>query len=343
MSEKRTEINEIGEFGLIERIRKTGQTNRKSTVKSIGDDAAVISSTPNMVTLLSTDLLLEGIHFDLSYMPIQHLGFKSISVNVSDMAAMNALPTHAVVSLALSNRFSVEAVEALYSGINAASKAFNVDIVGGDTTSSKSGLMISVSILGESPKAHVTYRDGAKKHDILCVTGDLGGAFMGLQVLEREKAEYQANPNLQPDLEKYSYVVGRQLRPKARLDIVHELRSLNIIPTAMIDISDGLASDVMHLCKQSGLGVSIYEEKLPIDEQTYSTSAEFNIDPNTSAFNGGEDYELLFTITPKDQGKLKNHDDIHMIGYMHELEKGNVVVTRNGNAIELKAQGWRHF
>ncbi len=343
MSEKRTEISELGEFGLIEHLSKSLKDTNEGTIKGIGDDAAVIAVEEGKLSILSSDMLLEGVHFDLSYVPLQHLGYKAIAVNVSDIAAMNGIPKQVTVNLGLSNRFSVEAVDVLYEGVRAAAKAYGLDVVGGDTTSSASGLIISVSILGEVNAQRVAYRNSAKKGDILCVTGDLGGAYIGLQVLEREKQEYLANPEMQPQLEKYEYVVGRQLRPKARMDIIHELAELGVVPTAMIDVSDGLVSDVFHMCKQSGLGVSIYEDKLPIDKQTYETAAEFNIDPNSCALNGGEDYELLFTLAQEDFEKVKNHSDIHTIGYMHEREKGKVIVTRNDQVFELKSQGWRHF
>ncbi len=340
--EKRTEIGEIGEFGLIERLSADVKIYNQETIKGIGDDTAVFDN-GNDLTLITTDLLLEGVHFDLSYAPLQHLGFKAVAVNVSDIAAMNGTPKQITVSLGLSNRFSVEAVEALYSGIHAACEAFKVDLVGGDTTSSQSGLVISITAIGSATKDTIAYRNGAQNKDILCVTGDLGGAYVGLQILNREKQEFVANPNMQPKLDNYPYVVGRQLKPKARMDIIHELKELGVKPTSMIDVSDGLASDLFHICKQSGLGVAVYEDKLPIDKETYETAAEFSIDPNTCALNGGEDYELLFTIPQSDFEKIKNHPDIHTIGYMQELEKGNVMVTRNNNVIALKAQGWKHF
>lgn len=340
--EKRTEIQELGEFGLIDHFAEKTILKNKSTVKGIGDDAAVFDGGDKQL-LSSTDMLLEGVHFDLSYMPLKHLGYKCIAVNVSDIAAMNGTPHQIMVGLGLSNRFSVEAVKALYEGIHAACHDYNVDLVGGDTTSSQSGLVLSVSVMGSVDKAAITYRNGAEANDILCVTGDLGGAYVGLQVLEREKQEFLVNPEMQPQLDKYEYVVGRQLRPKARMDIVHELKDMGIVPTSMIDLSDGLASDVFHLCKQSGLGVMIYEEKLPIQKQTFETAAEFGIDPNACALNGGEDYELLFTIPQSDYEKLKNHSDIHTIGYMQEATKGKAFVTHNQNIVALSAQGWKHF
>ena len=342
MEENRTEIGELGEFGLIERLSEGIEIINEDTVKGIGDDAAVVDIGDQFL-ITSSDMLLEGVHFDLSYMPLQHLGYKAIAVNVSDIAAMNGVPKQVTVNLGLSNRFSVEAVEAIYDGIRAACKEYKVDLVGGDTTSSHSGLVLSVTILGTVEKELIAYRNGARENDVLCVTGDLGGAYVGLQILEREKQEFLANPDMQPQLDKYEYVVGRQLRPKARMDIVYELRDLGVKPTAMIDISDGLASDVFHICRQSNLGVAIYEDKLPIEKQSYETAAEFSIDPNACALNGGEDYELLFTIHQDDFEKIKNHSDIHTIGYMQSASKGKGYVTRNQNIVELKAQGWKHF
>lgn len=343
MEEKRTEIGELGEFGLIDRLSEQFSLKNAGSVKGIGDDAAVIASSEGSITLLSSDMLLEGIHFDLAYVPLQHLGYKAVAVNVSDIAAMNGIPKQITVSLGLSNRFSVEAVEELYKGIKYAADAYGLDLVGGDTTSSRTGLVISVSIIGETSADKVVYRNTAQKSDILCVSGDLGAAYVGLQILEREKQEYLANPEMQPTIDQYEYVVGRQLRPKARMDIIHEFAELGIVPTSMIDLSDGLVSDLFHICKQSNLGVSLYEDKLPIDKQTFETAAEFSIDPNTCALNGGEDYELMFTLKQEDYEKIKNHEDLHTIGYMHEPEKGKVMVTRNQNVIELTAQGWQHF
>ncbi len=340
--EKRTEIGELGEFGLIEKLSQGIELVNDQTVKGVGDDAAVVDS-GDKYTLLSTDMLLEGVHFDLSYVPLQHLGYKAVAVNVSDIAAMNGTPKQVTINLGISNRFSVEALEVIYQGVKAACKEYGVDLVGGDTTSSGSGLVISVSILGEVAKEKIVYRDQAMENDIVCVTGDLGAAYVGLQVMEREKQEFLANPDMQPKLEKYDYIVGRQLRPKARMDIIHEFAELKIVPTSMIDVSDGLASDIFHICKQSGLGVAIYEDKLPIDKQAYETAAEFSIDPNACALNGGEDYELLFTIGQDDFEKIKNHDDIHTIGYMQAKDKGKTFVTRNNNVVELTAQGWKHF
>ena len=340
---KRTEIGAIGEFGLIDKINQRVVLQHASTLKGIGDDAAIIDGGSDHKKLISTDMLLEGVHFDLSYIPLTHLGYKAVTVNVSDIAAMNGIPKQMTISLGLSNRMSVEAVEALYEGIHAAAKDYQIDIVGGDTTSSRSGLVISITLIGESAPDNIVYRNGAKEGDILCLSGDIGGAYMGLQILEREKEVFKVDPNMQPQLDKYSYIVGRQLRPKARMDVIHELRDLGILPTSMIDISDGLASEIFHLCKQSQKGACIYEDKLPIEKQTFETAAEFSMDPNTAALNGGEDYELLFTIDQKDFEKMKNHDDITTIGYMHAPDLGKVMVTNNKNTIELTAQGWIHF
>ncbi len=340
--EKRTEVSEIGEFGLIDHLSKGIQFYNEGTVRGIGDDAAVLDIGDEYL-VTTTDMLVEGVHFDLSYVPLHHLGYKAIAVNVSDLAAMNATPRQVTVSLALSNRFSVEALEVLYQGIRQACEAYRIDFVGGDTTASRSGLVISVTALGTVAKNKIAYRSGAQVNDILCVTGDLGGAYIGLQILEREKQEFLSNPDMQPQLDKYPYVVGRQLKPEARMNIIYELADQGIIPTSMIDVSDGLASEIFHLCKQSGVGAAVYEDKLPIDKETYETAAEFSIDPNTCALNGGEDYELLFTLRQEDFDKIKNHPDIHTIGYLHDVDKGKVMVTRGGHTVPLQAQGWKHF
>lgn len=340
--QKRTEIDELGEFGLINKIKSKFDLINESSHLGIGDDAAVIDC-GDFYQLVSTDMLLEGVHFDLSYTPLTHLGYKAVAVNVSDIAAMNGIPQQITISIGISNRFSGEAVEALYEGIKFACEAYKVDLVGGDTTSSRAGLVISVTAIGRVDKDKVAYRSGAQKSDILCVTGDLGGAFMGLQVLEREKQVFLANPDMQPKLDDYDYLVKRQLRADARMDIIHELADLGVKPSAMIDISDGLASEAFHLCESSGLGVVIYEDKLPIATDTFNTAVEFNMDPMTCALNGGEDYELLFTISQDDYEKLKNHADIATVGYMQEAEKGRKFVTKNENVIDLKAQGWKHF
>lgn len=342
MENKRLEINQLGEFGLIDRIRGKFSLTHKQSVRGIGDDAAVIDAGEDLI-LLSSDMLVEGIHFDLTYMPIQHLGYKAVAVNVSDIVAMNGKPGQILVSIALSNRFSVEAVDALYEGIRAACENYKIDLVGGDTTSSTSGLIISITAMGRVAKNKVAYRSGAKENDIVCVTGDLGGAFTGLQVLEREKQVFLANPDMQPGLEKYDYIVARQLKPEARAEIIYDLEEFGIVPTSMIDVSDGLASELLHISRESGVGVRIYEDKIPIDQLSYDTAVEFKLDPITCALNGGEDYELLFTIDKEDQEKIKNHPDIHMIGYVHSRPDQNVMVTRSGNVVALRAQGWDHF
>ena len=339
---KSTEIKDLGEFGLIEYLTKPFENSNQETIKGVGDDASVYQAGDKYV-LLSTDMLLEGVHFDLSYTPLQHLGYKAIVVNVSDILAMNGIPKQVTVNIALSNRFSVEAAEALYQGILTATKEYKIDLVGGDTTTSKTGLIISISIIGETNKDAITYRNTANEHDILCVSGDLGAAYIGLQVLEREKQEFLANPNMNPQLEKYNYVVERQLRPKARTDVIQLLNQLNIIPTSMIDISDGLSSETLHLCHQSKLGATIYEDKLPIKNQTYETAAEFKISPSTCVLNGGDDYELLFTLSQKDYQKIKDIELIHLIGYMQSAEKGKTFVTSNNQVMVLQAQGWKHF
>jgi thiamine-monophosphate kinase len=342
MSEKRNEIQQIGEFGLIDRINSEFSLFNKTSLRGIGDDAAVLQGGDQAI-LISTDMLVEGIHFDLAYVPLHLLGYKSVAVNVSDIAAMNGKAEQITVSIALSNRFSIEAVDALYKGIKTACENYKVDLVGGDTTSSPSGLIISVTVIGRADPAKVSYRSGASANDIVCVTGDLGAAFIGLQVLEREKQVYLADPNMQPALEKYEYAVGRLLKPEARTDIVFDLEEAGVIPTSMIDVSDGLASELLHLSKNSGLGVRVYEDKIPIDNQAFETAIEFKLDPITCALNGGEDYELLFTIRKEDQDKIIKHPDIHMIGYMHERKSENIMVTKQGAVIPLKAQGWDHF
>ncbi|MEM9856638.1 MAG: thiamine-phosphate kinase [Bacteroidota bacterium] len=342
MSEKRTEISEIGEFGLIDKITRETNNQNKSTILGIGDDAAVIDH-GGKLAVVSTDFLLEGVHFDLSYMPLQHLGYKAVAVNVSDIAAMNAIPEQITVSIGISNRFSLEAIEVFYKGVKAACENFKVDLVGGDTSSSASGFVISVTALGKVVKEKIAKRSGSAENDIICVTGDLGGAYLGLQVLEREKQVFLTNPEMQPQLDKYNYVVQRQLKPEARMDIIHELADLSVVPTAMIDISDGLGSELLHLSKASNLGVQIFEDKLPIDKQTYDTGHELGIDSTTAALNGGEDYELLFTVNQSDYEKLKMHADIHFIGHMHNDPKANIMQTKGGNAVPVTAQGWNHY
>jgi thiamine-monophosphate kinase len=342
MAEKRTEITDLGEFGLIERVKSSFSLQNSTSLVGIGDDAALIASGEEYL-LVTTDMLLESAHFDLSYMPLQHLGYKAVVANVSDIAAMNGKPEQITVALAFSNRFSLEAIDSLYDGIRSACENYKVDLVGGDTSASASGLVISITALGRVSKGKETLRSTAKMNDIICVTGDLGAAYLGLQVLEREKQVFLTNPEMQPDLEKYEYLVGRQLRPEARMDIVHELADKEVVPTAMIDISDGLASELLHLSKSSGVGIKIFEDKVPIDAGAFETAIEFKIDPITCALNGGEDYELLFTIAPSDYEKLKNHPDIHFIGHVHNNPQQNVMLTKQETIVPLKAQGWNHF
>lgn len=338
----RTEISSLGEFGLIDRIRQQFSLFNPSSVLGIGDDAAVISS-GDVYQLVSTDMLVEGIHFDLSFTPLEHLGYKAVAVNVSDIAAMNGIPRQITVSLGLSNRFSVEAVDALYRGIGFACRDYGVDLVGGDTTAAPSGLLISVTALGTVSPAQLVRRSGAQIGDILCVTGDLGGAHAGLQVLEREKITFAENPAAQPQLDAYDYVVQRQLKPKARTDIVHDFHERSIVPTAMINVSDGLASEVLHLGQQSAVGLRVYEDKLPMDELTVKTADEFQMNAVTLAMNGGEDYELLFTLRPADFEQLKEHADIHPIGYVQDATLGAQLATQREQLVPIQAQGWNHF
>jgi thiamine-monophosphate kinase len=337
--ETRTEISSLGEFGLIQRINKNVKTSLPDTVRGIGDDAAVVDAGEEF-GLLTTDMLLEGVHFDLTFFPLKHLGYKAVSANIADIAAMNGIPRQVTVSIALSNRFSVEAVDELYEGIRLACKDFNVDLVGGDTTSSRSGLIISVSVFGKVKKEKIAYRNTAKPNDLLCVTGDLGGAYMGLQLLEREKQVFLANPNMQPELDGKDYVIQRQLRPEARMDVVFELDEAGVIPTSMIDLSDGLASDLLHICAQSGVGAVVFEERLPIDEQTYLVASELNIGAATAALNGGEDYELLFTVPQSAYELIRNNPKITFIGYITD-KKGEVELhTKSDSRVPLTAQGW---
>lgn len=343
MSEKRTELSSIGEFGLIDEITKEFGTVHNSTILGVGDDAAIIDRGENTATLVSTDMLIEGVHFNLMYVPLKHLGYKAVAVNLSDICAMNGKPEQIVVSMAVSNRFSLEAMKELYSGIKAACDHYKVDLVGGDTTSSTSGLIISITAIGSVDKDRVVKRSGAKENDLLVVTGDLGGAYMGLQVLERERAVYEENPSIQPDLDGHDYIIQRQLKPEARIDVINFLRELDVVPTSMIDISDGLASEVLHICKASNVGCHVYDEKLPIDGATSMTAIDFNLDPNTCALNGGEDYELLFTIDQKDYDKIKGNPHMTVIGHITHPSDGIYYVDKNGSAIELRAQGWNHF
>ncbi|GAB2764269.1 thiamine-phosphate kinase [Rhabdobacter roseus] len=339
MAQQRTEIAELGEFGLIDRLHAGIKTTLPDTITGIGDDAAVLDLGEEY-GLLTTDLLLENVHFDLAFYPLKHLGYKAVAVNVSDIAAMNGIPRQITVSLGLSNRFSVEAIEELYAGINAACTDFRVDLVGGDTSASRSGLLISVSVFGKVSKEKIAYRHSAKVSDLLCVSGDLGAAYLGLQVLEREKQVYLADPSMQPELDGKEYVIQRQLRPEARMDVVYELDEAGVVPTAMIDVSDGLASDLLHLCRRSEVGAVVFEENLPIDDQTYLVATELNIGPITAAMNGGEDYELLFTIRQADYDKIKNSPNISVIGFITEPANGVVLHTKGGNRHPITAQGW---
>lgn len=335
-----TGIGSLGEFGLIDHLTKNFIIQQESTVRGIGDDAAVISCHSEKEMVITTDLLLEGVHFDLSYMPLKHLGYKAVVVNLSDVYAMNAEPTQITVSIAVSNRFPVEAMEELYAGIEAAAKMYKIDVVGGDTTSSTTGLMISITAIGMVTKGKAVYRSGANANDLLVVTGDLGAAYMGLQVLEREKEVFKVNPNSQPDLEPYSYLVERQLKPEARKDISNLLEELDIMPTSMIDISDGLSSEIIHICKSSNVGCNLFEDKIPLDPQVISVCEEFNLDSTTIALSGGEDYELLFTIKTEDYPKLKANPHLTVIGHMTDINEGIHLISRAETKIPLIARGW---
>jgi thiamine-monophosphate kinase len=338
-NQQRTSLSQLGEFGLIDHLTKNFDVKQTSTLKSIGDDAAVLDF-GSKKAVVSTDLLIEGVHFDLAYMPLRHLGYKAVVVNVSDICAMNAKATQITVSVAVSNRFSLEALEELFDGIALAAKFYNVDVIGGDTTSSQKGLIISITALGEANQAELVYRNSAQVSDLLVVTGDLGSAYMGLQVLEREKQVFQVNPNNQPDLDAYSYLIERQLKPEARHDIKELLEKLELQPTSMIDISDGLSSEIIHICKQSKVGCNLYEEKIPVDPQFINVCEEFNIDSTTVAINGGEDYELLFTIKMEDFDKIKGNPNFTVIGHMVQESEGIHLISRANTKIPLKARGW---
>lgn len=339
---KMTPVSAIGEFGLIDKLTANFAPVNATTVKAVGDDAAVINNTGKL-TVVSTDLLVEGIHFDLMYYPLKHLGYKSVVVNLSDIYAMNAEPKQITVSLAISSRFTVEALEELYDGIRLACKNYKVDLVGGDTTSSLKGLIISVTAIGEAAEGDIVYRNGAKEGNLICVTGDLGGAYLGLQILEREKQIYLEHPDVQPELENAEYLIGRQLKPEARKDVIRFMREAGLKPTAMIDVSDGLSSDILHICRQSGCGCELNESEIPISEDAYNLAERFNVDPIMCALNGGEDYELLFTIEPEDETKITGEQIFTVIGQITAKEGGAVLVTRSGGRHELKAQGWDHF
>src|SRR5882757_5124779 len=341
-NKERTNIEALGEFGLIEHLTKQIKLQSESTIKGIGDDAAVLDFSGKKV-LVSTDMLLEGIHFDLAYTPLKHLGYKAIQVNLSDIYAMNGTATQVTVSLGFSSKFPLEAVEELYAGMLLACEKYKIDIVGGDTTSSKQGLVISVTAIGYADEKDIVYRNGAEEGDLICVSGDLGGAYTGLQLLEREKMIYLENPNIQPDLEGKDYIVERQLKPEARKDIIDLLKEIDVKPTSMIDVSDGLASEILHICKQSNKGCNLYEEKIPLDPMTFETAREFNLDPTVCALSGGEDYELLFTVKQADYDKIKFKMDITIIGYITEPGVGCNLISKSGVVHPLKAQGWNAF
>lgn len=337
---KLTPLSELGEFGLIDKLTSDIKLKNSSTIVGIGDDAAVIKPKKDMLTLVSKDLLLEGVHFDMMYAPLKHLGYKVAVVNFSDIVAMNGKPTQLLVGIGVGAKFSVEAIEEIYIGIKTACEIYGVDFIGGDTTASASGLVISATVIGEVKKEKIVYRKGASPNDLICVSGDLGGAYIGLLILEREKQAFQANPDIQPELSEHDYVLQRQLKPEARTGIVEILAKNKIVPTSMIDISDGLASDVKHLCKASKTGCVISEEKIPIDQETFDMAKEFNLVPSVAALNGGEDYELLFTVKQGDYEKIKKIDEVTVIGYMVDASEGERLITNDNISVELEAQGW---
>ena len=339
---KSTQISDLGEFGLIDHLTHQFEIKNPTTIKGVGDDAAVLDF-KNQQVVLTTDLLIEGVHFDLSYMPLKHLGYKAVVVNISDVCAMNATPTQITVSIAISNRFPLEAIEELYGGIKIACEKYDVDLIGGDTTSSTKGMLISITALGVLKAEEVVYRSGAKPNDLLVVSGDLGASYLGLQVLEREKQVFLVNPQSQPDLSNYDYLVERHLKPEARKDIIEMLKELDVKPTSMIDISDGLSSEILHICKQSNMGCKLYEDKIPLDQQVISTCEEFNINSTTVALSGGEDYELLFTVAQEDFDKIKGNPSMTIIGFMTEPNEGVNLITRANQQIEITAQGWNSF
>lgn len=341
-NQKRTEISELGEFGLINEIQKNTKLKLDSSKIGIGDDAAVIDH-GDLQTVVSTDMMLEGVHFDLSYAPLKHLGYKAIASNLSDIFAMNAVPTQVTVSIGLSNRFSLEAVKELYIGIETACQTYNVDLVGGDTTSSLSGLVISVTAIGQAKSEDIVTRSGAKDGNLLVVSGDLGAAYMGLQMLEREKGIFNETNNVQPDFTGMEYILERQLKPEPRKDVVMALQSFGIVPTAMIDVSDGLSSEALHLATNSDLGVTIYEDKIPIDQQTFDVAMENHLDPTVCALSGGEDYELLFAMDINEYDKIKDQKIFSAIGHFTAKSEGNKLIAKNGTEHELIAQGWNHM
>ena len=338
-NQNKTSLAELGEFGLIDHITKYFKVEQPSTIKGVGDDAAVLAASEQQ-TLVTTDLLVEGVHFDLSYMPLKHLGYKSVMVNLSDVYAMNGTAAQITVSIAVSNRFPLEAIEELYAGIQLACDTYKIDLVGGDTTSSTKGILISVTAIGKANKEDIVFRNTAKETDLIVVSGDLGAAYLGLQVLEREKQVFKVNPNSQPDLDNYTYLIERQLKPEARKDIAGLLKELEVQPTSMIDISDGLSSELFHLCTQSKVGCKIYEDKLPLDPQVISACEEFELDSTMVALSGGEDYELLFTVPIGDFDKIKGNPNFSIIGHITKENQGLQLITRANQEIELKAQGW---
>lgn len=342
MSENRTEVSTLGEFGLIEHLTKNIDIQNASTIVGVGDDAAVIDQFGKQ-TVITNDILIEGVHFDLMYTPLKHLGYKTVVVNVSDICAMNASPTHVILGLGFSNRFSVEALEEFYEGVYAACEKYGVDLIGGDTTTSQKGFIISCTAIGEVAPGSFVKRSGAQKGDLLCVTGDLGGAFLGLTLLEREKNIFLEHPQVQPDLEGEKYIIGRILKPEARKDIIDFFAAENISPTSMIDISDGLSSEILHICKQSQVGCVLYEEKIPIGDETKMAAFKFNMDPTACALSGGEDYELLFTVKQDDYDVIAKNPDITVIGYMTDQDAGAHIFTKGGGKHPITAQGWNAF
>ena len=339
--EKNIDLKDLGEFGLIERLTKKIKLFNENTLLGPGDDAAIINSSKEI--LISSDMLVEGIHFDMAFTPLKHLGYKSVIVNISDIYAMNGTPKQITVSLAISSKYTLEAIEEFYDGILLACEKYKVDVIGGDITSCINGLTISVTAIGEAMKKEIVKRSGAKENDLLITTGDLGGAYMGLNVLQREKEVWKSNPNMQPELDNYNYILERQLKPEARRDVIEFLKKCKVIPTSMIDISDGLASEVFHICTSSNVGCQLYEEKIPIDPQTYQTSMDFNTNPTVSALNGGEDYELLFTINQKDYEKIKNDPNLTVIGHITKKSQGINLIGNGKTSTPLQAQGWNHF
>lgn len=339
---EKTPLNQLGEFGLIEKLTKDFRSSNAETLKGIGDDAAVLDFKEHKC-VISTDLLIEGVHFNLSYMPLKHLGYKAVIVNLSDIYAMNAIPKQITVSLAVSNRFPLEALEELYEGIKLACELYKVDLVGGDTTTSTTGLVLSITAVGNAKEDSLVFRDGAKENDLLVVSGDVGAAYMGLQVLERENEVFKVNPKNQPDLTPYSYIIERQLKPEARKDIITLLEQLEVVPSSMIDISDGLSSEILHICNKSGVGCNLYEDKIPLDPTVISSCEEFKLDSTLVALSGGEDYELLFTINQKEFPKIKGNPNLTVVGHITAKSEGAHLVSRNNSKIPLTAQGWNSF